>query len=525
MGLVVQSPTSVFYQLRTRFGATVAVQNVRTGISRSSGTSTYGTNSAYDFGHIDGDEYLCIFYGTNPAQTGYITLGTALPPEPDETQVETFRNPYGESLMLRVEDADGNVQWYSIGAGESVNVEGESSTAELYHPSEVWVTYENDTAEYKAFDDAFKESIDPNASFTLETDSGTETALDLVLLDANDPAADTLSYTVQEIDGTTWIVQKDSSGDVVAIKGVVDGDGVSTSFDDPKTPTRDAISDSYLEADSQSAIIDQTETLNGIKTAADTTNDRLNSIIDLNAQFNSKLSDVDQGIDDIGTLIQTQIDVDQDRYDELRELSDVDGNRGDLGSAQDVGSMVLVPSLGNYSIDSAAPNLVISLPASMGGADVDLNPFRSDRAGSIASGIRALVTWITLALLALYCTETLYSAVRDMSQAPQAKGNAVLGGTGGQVTALVAAAAITAVIVTSITALSVVLGGDFALPALYSAAASDPFVNMAGAPVWLLDQLFPISLIFGAFVSRIVVKASSAAIVVGGSTVIRFITP
>jgi len=73
----------------------------------------------------------------------------------------------------------------------------------------------------------------------------------------------------------------------------------------------------------------------------------------------------------------------------------------------------------------------------------------------------------------------------------QATGNTVAG-TGGQVTAAAAAAAITVAFGVFVLALVSFLGGDFALPALFSTITGNPLNGIPTKVLWCLDKVFPL---------------------------------
>ena len=77
------------------------------------------------------------------------------------------------------------------------------------------------------------------------------------------------------------------------------------------------------------------------------------------------------------------------------------------------------------------------------GKTFDMNPFRSDRFGGVASWLRQLAVWLLVAGFAVYAVHEASGTVRDIAQSRQARGNTVVAGTGAQATALVAASAIT----------------------------------------------------------------------------------
>jgi len=117
--------------------------------------------------------------------------------------------------------------------------------------------------------------------------------------------------------------------------------------------------------------------------------------------------------------------------------------------------------------------------------------------------------------------------ISAMIAAPQAKGNTIAG-TGGQITALIAAAAITVVISTGLVAIAAwrdtSLGGFTVADMIITSPLAGASGNVAKG-LWLLDQVFPIQTAIAVVVARIFFQWAVAIAILIVSTVIRFLVP
>lgn len=202
---------------------------------------------------------------------------------------------------------------------------------------------------------------------------------------------------------------------------------------------------------------------------------------------------------------------------------------GGEGSAAGVsaGNLFADPpgGLGYTPGGGSEPNFVISLPASFGGASFDLNPFSSDRFAGVASWFRSAVHWLAIVTFGAWVWSELAQWVRGISALPQAKGNALVGGTGAQATALVAAGLMTTAIVVAITAILAWSFGDLTVPSLISTAMGNPVTSMPAGALWMLDQLFPVGTLLVCLVGKLTFNMYAAGLFATCAAVIRFIVP
>jgi len=107
----------------------------------------------------------------------------------------------------------------------------------------------------------------------------------------------------------------------------------------------------------------------------------------------------------------------------------------------------------------------------------------------------------------------------------QAKGNPIIGGTGAQATALIAAGAITVAVSVFVVALLAFLAGDFAISNLLGTVGVNPTSGLAGGVAWMLDRCFPVGLMIAAVGARVAWNFYASSIFSVCTAAIRFIVP
>jgi len=182
-------------------------------------------------------------------------------------------------------------------------------------------------------------------------------------------------------------------------------------------------------------------------------------------------------------------------------------------------------SLGYSLSSSGEPSLVLAMPIAFGGATFDLNPFQSARLKGVTDWFRVGMAWLTLATLGVWVWTQLSEWTRGLSMIQQAKGNAVIGGTGAQATALVAAGLITTAIVVATTAMVGWAFGDINIPSLVATTTTNPLATMSAGAFWMLDQVFPVATMVAALVARMTFQMFAATLFAGCAAVIRFVVP
>lgn len=244
---------------------------------------------------------------------------------------------------------------------------------------------------------------------------------------------------------------------------------------------------------------------------------------------NISMTGVESRLDDLKKTATEQKELadDEKEYrDELRQLKEDRPTGGEMeqkGQAAATAAQELVPVIEQraYSVSKTAPNFEIN----MMGRDIDVNPFRSDRFGGIASFIRAAAEWLCVVGFGLWCFQQLPPMLQAMTGARQATGNAVIGGTGGQATALIAAAGITAAIAVGLVSVMAFAGQDFGAGSLLTVIGVNPLEGIPGAVAYCIDQVVPMSAVIGYMVGRLVWGFAGTAAVLGVASIVRFIVP
>lgn len=219
---------------------------------------------------------------------------------------------------------------------------------------------------------------------------------------------------------------------------------------------------------------------------------------------------------------------------EQKELKDLADKNPPLEQMQSTGSVAaeeaagLIPSVAQPApppVITTTPDFTFTFPPIMGGASVDLNPFRADRFGPLMAWFRSAVGWSVIALFGWWASAQVKDWVQGASRLPQARGNAVFGGTGAQATALIAAGIITVAVSVFLVGLAAWLVGDFAIPAVLAKMSQSPTAGLATQAAWMLDTCFPVGTIVAAAAARATWNFFAASIFAVAMTVIRFIVP
>lgn len=184
---------------------------------------------------------------------------------------------------------------------------------------------------------------------------------------------------------------------------------------------------------------------------------------------------------------------------------------------------VVQPSPFDFSL--VEPSLSVTMPAKFGGGVFDLNPFRADRAGPVVDWFRSAMSWMTIALFGVWASRQVAEWSRGVSMLHQAKGNPVVGGTGAQATALIAAGLMTAAVATFTVALLGWLAGDFSILNVIAVVSTNPLSTMPGIAAWMLCKLLPVGTMLAAIGARITWNLYASKIFAVCVAVVRFIVP
>lgn len=216
--------------------------------------------------------------------------------------------------------------------------------------------------------------------------------------------------------------------------------------------------------------------------------------------------------------------------DEMKELKEETPSSSDMTNAgnaakSDAESVVTQVTGRSGYASGAQPNLTVTLPAAFGGKVFDMNPFQSGRFSTICAWIKGAIAWLCIIGWAIWAWGEVKENFVIGLLAPQAKGNAVLGGTGGQITALAAAAAITVALGAFFLAMLGKFSGDWSIGSIALMATSDPMIGLGAGALWMIEQIIPVATVLGTFVFRLVFKTACIKLVLGVAAVIRFIVP
>lgn len=191
-----------------------------------------------------------------------------------------------------------------------------------------------------------------------------------------------------------------------------------------------------------------------------------------------------------------------------------------------VASYPSAPSTTGYTASGgAAPSMVFTLPGIMGGHVINVNPFAEGRFSGLADWFRGALAWVTLVILGIWTWGQVAEWTRGFSTVRQAQGNAVIGGTGAQATALIAAGIITTAIVVGTTALIGWSFGEISLPTMVAKISTNPLSGLASGSLWLLDQFFPLGTMLAALVARMSFHIFASSLFAGVATLVRFVVP
>lgn len=223
-----------------------------------------------------------------------------------------------------------------------------------------------------------------------------------------------------------------------------------------------------------------------------------------------------------------------DRRKELKKMEDDRPNDATQAGAGNAAKGAMSGVFGNHAAPvgpayagggGGAPKLEIAFPAKFGGATINLNPFSSDRFGVVMDWFRSATQWLVLVLLGAWLWKEIAQWTRDAASIPQAKGNTIAMGTGGQATGLVAAGIITTALIVGTTALLAFTFGSVSLGSLLTNMSANPIVGMAGGALWMLEQCLPVGTIITCALVRMAFPMFGTALYATVATTIRFVVP
>ena len=240
----------------------------------------------------------------------------------------------------------------------------------------------------------------------------------------------------------------------------------------------------------------------------------VNKIVDGQVQQSGYLKKVADGWDGIGTA----------KADGDAAVAGADAQAATAKTASDA-AITGFPTTPTHSVTTSVPQWSYTMPASMGGKTVNMNPFTEDRFGPMASWLKQALFWWFGVLFAKHVIECAMPFGRGLAQVQQAKGNPVVAGTGAQATALVAAVAMSAIIVAGVGVMVAVMLQNFGLGSITSVWATNPYAGLPGGIAYVIDQVFPLSAWLILILGRPLVWPVFFKIYLGVATLVRFVVP
>jgi len=238
-----------------------------------------------------------------------------------------------------------------------------------------------------------------------------------------------------------------------------------------------------------------------------------------------------EGVDKITTRLDkanTQLEKLGSQADELKNLreSTISTNtmqqEGDGAKAQTEEKFSDLPVPSEKTPSKTQPDFIVNNNLL---GSVDMNPFRSDRFGPIAEWFRSAFSWMLGVLLAIRVGKEAAETVKSVTNAQQAKGNAVLAGTGAQATAFTAAAIVTAIVIIGITAVVALAVSDFGFGTLTSLFSANPYSGLPSTVAWCLDQVMNLGHVTLYLLTIAVMPLLFAKINAATCAAVRFVVP
>jgi len=288
---------------------------------------------------------------------------------------------------------------------------------------------------------------------------------------------------------------------------------------------RDAETQSKIDA-VKSAVEGLGTSLTGVKDSVDAVKGSVDAVKTAVDEHKAATEETTEAVNDLRTTI-------EERWQDPMEVEEAAANATEQAGTAGAAAGTAAASLfnGNAPPDSVpelekeSAILAVEMPESFGGKTFNMNPFSNDRFATICSWFRQATAWLALVTLGVWVWMQIREWLGVFSGVQQAKGNPVAGGTGAQATAFVAAGLMTAAIVTGVTGLLAWTFGDISLPAIRSAAMTNPLTTLPAQAAWMLDQLFPVATLVSCLIARLSFNMYAAPLFATCQAVVRFIVP
>lgn len=181
------------------------------------------------------------------------------------------------------------------------------------------------------------------------------------------------------------------------------------------------------------------------------------------------------------------------------------------------------PTLGTVTELSTSSIFSIQL----GSTTLDLDPANSPQVVQVCAFLKTVSGWAMLVYFGLFTWNHFNKIVLGMMPISQAKGNPIVGGTGAQATALVAAGIITTILVGVPAIYWTFINTDLAFD--WSALSSNPFNgghgSIVSAGLYILGLVFPYSLALYLLSQVFLVLKFGATMILGVNAATKFIVP
>lgn len=180
-----------------------------------------------------------------------------------------------------------------------------------------------------------------------------------------------------------------------------------------------------------------------------------------------------------------------------------------------------VPTLGGTTSAPGSPGSILAFTIPYVG-NINLDPGSNATVMIFCDYVKLVTGWALLVWFAWWAWAEFNSVVRATVTAQQAHGNPVLGGTGAQATALIAAGLLAAVFVGIPAAWWAYCTVDM------SALDSNPFASVSGpvqTALYLVALVFPYPLALTLLGTAFVIRKAGAVMVLGVNAVVKFIVP
>ncbi|WP_309386363.1 hypothetical protein [Cerasicoccus frondis] len=272
----------------------------------------------------------------------------------------------------------------------------------------------------------------------------------------------------------------------------------------------------------------QIETTDTIQQESDQTQMQLAEVVDELEEGNDKLDKLDK-LDDIDEKL-GQLVEDSDYERDLRDNRPSESDMSTQGNAAKDQQMT---AFDDYSIPSGIPDVspdTLDLSVSLGGQTISLNPFDYPEFTELAAFVKRLIFWFSFLFYCVFCISLISHLSLETLRLKQAKGNPVFGGTGGQVTALIAAGLITAAVWAVPTILYGLFSPQYGDLSWFSIGGTSPvdtggfssFIQMA---VSMVLAFIPVGPIIALVFQYIALRIWGTATILSIASVVRFITP